>query len=185
MGTARNWFNTVRKKFIKSSHQRDIVIPHSENLSQQSMIKEVRDFPNISPSSRSSFQTKNLTREDIAAIKIQSVFRGHLARRAYRALRSLVKLQAVARGAYVRKQVQIAMNCMHALVRLQVKVRARQLLAGHNLFHRKVSNTKTIRVLFSQDCKQQEKFKVIIQECDHDEQNSLEDPCYRLQKQKK
>ncbi|PPD76095.1 hypothetical protein GOBAR_DD26960 [Gossypium barbadense] len=105
MGTARNWFNTVRKKFIKSSHQRDIVIPHSENLSQQSMIKEVRYFPNISPSSRSSFQTKNLTREDIAAIKIQSVFRGHLARRAYRALRSLVKLQAVARGAYVRKQV--------------------------------------------------------------------------------
>ncbi|KAA3457580.1 protein IQ-DOMAIN 1 [Gossypium australe] len=132
MGTARNWFNTVRKKFIKSSHQRDIVIPHSENLSQQSMIKEVGDFPNISPSSRSSFQTKNLTREDIAAIKIQSVFRGHLARRAYRALRSLVKLQAVARGAYVRKQVQIAMNCMHALVRLQVKVRARQLLGRYS-----------------------------------------------------
>ncbi|MBA0850664.1 hypothetical protein Goshw_004019 [Gossypium schwendimanii] len=54
-----------------------------------------------------------------------------IARRAYRALRSLVKLQAVARGAYVRKQVQIAMNCMHALVRLQVKVRARQLLGRY------------------------------------------------------
>ncbi|XVF18102.1 hypothetical protein REPUB_Repub10bG0182900 [Reevesia pubescens] len=133
MGTARNWFNIVRKKFIKSS-QRDITILHSGNLSDQSMIREAqaRDFHNISASSRSSFQRKPLTREDIAAIKIQSIFRGHLARRAYGALRSLVKLQAVARGAYVRKQAQIAMNCMHALVRLQVKVRARQLLGRYS-----------------------------------------------------
>ncbi|KAL4369142.1 hypothetical protein GQ457_05G012010 [Hibiscus cannabinus] len=137
MSTARNWFNTVRKKFIKSSHRRDIAILHSGNLSQHPMIKEARDFPNVSASSRSSFQTKHLTREDIAAIKIQSIFRGHLARRAYRALRSLVKLQAVARGVYVRKQAQIAMNCMHALVKLQVRVRARQLLGRYDCKNRR------------------------------------------------
>ncbi|XP_022739982.1 protein IQ-DOMAIN 1 [Durio zibethinus] len=130
MGTARNWFNTVRKKFIKSS-QRDITILHSGNLSDHSMIREARDFPNISVSS-TSFQREHLTREDLAAIKIQSIFRGHLARRAYGALRSLVKLQAVARGAYVRKQAQIALQCMRALVRLQVRVRARQLVGMYN-----------------------------------------------------
>ena len=50
------------------------------------------------------------------------------ARQAFRALRSLVKLQAFARGAYVRKQANIAIRCMKALVRLQVRVRSRQLL---------------------------------------------------------
>ncbi|CAN6249725.1 unnamed protein product [Urochloa humidicola] len=66
--------------------------------------------------------------EHAAAITIQAHFRGHLARQAFRALRSLVKLQAFARGAYVRKQVNVAIRCMKVLVRLQVRVRSRQLL---------------------------------------------------------
>ncbi|PAN39569.1 hypothetical protein PAHAL_7G252400 [Panicum hallii] len=66
--------------------------------------------------------------EHAAAATIQAHFRGHLARQAFRALRSLVKLQAFARGAYVRKQASVAIRCMKVLVRLQVRVRSRQLL---------------------------------------------------------
>ncbi|PUZ48425.1 hypothetical protein GQ55_7G244400 [Panicum hallii var. hallii] len=65
--------------------------------------------------------------EHAAAATIQAHFRGHLARQAFRALRSLVKLQAFARGAYVRKQASVAIRCMKVLVRLQVRVRSRQL----------------------------------------------------------
>lgn len=50
------------------------------------------------------------------------------ARRACKALKSLVRLQAVARGAYVRRQAEVAIHCMQAMVRLQVRVRARQML---------------------------------------------------------
>jgi hypothetical protein len=39
-----------------------------------------------------------------------------------------VKLQAFARGAYVRKQANVAIRFMKVLVRLQVRVRSRQLL---------------------------------------------------------
>lgn len=53
-------------------------------------------------------------------------------RRAYRALKSLVKLQALVRGVVVRRQARIALHCMHALARLQVTVRARQLLLLDN-----------------------------------------------------
>ncbi|KAK4361459.1 hypothetical protein RND71_020411 [Anisodus tanguticus] len=49
------------------------------------------------------------------------------ARRMFKALKSLVKFQAVVRGVSVRRQAQIAFHCMHALARLQVTVRARQL----------------------------------------------------------
>lgn len=50
------------------------------------------------------------------------------ARKAYRALKSLVKLQALVRGVCVRRKARIALHCMHVMVRLQVRVRARQLL---------------------------------------------------------
>ncbi|XP_021731278.1 protein IQ-DOMAIN 31-like [Chenopodium quinoa] len=68
-------------------------------------------------------------REEMAAVHIQSLFRGHLARRAIRALKSLVKLQAVVRGVCVRRQARIALHCMNTMVRLQDRIRARQLLS--------------------------------------------------------
>ncbi|CAN6802907.1 unnamed protein product [Brassica oleracea] len=79
-----------------------------------------------SPSSITTIRSSipETTKEHSAAIKIQAYFRGHLGRRAFRALRSLVKLQAVARGVLVRRQARIALHCMHALARLQVRVRA-------------------------------------------------------------
>lgn len=72
------------------------------------------------------------SRQQVAAATIQACFRGHLARRAFRALRSLVKMQAFARGSYVRKQADVAIRCMKVLVQLQVRVCARQLLDMSN-----------------------------------------------------
>ncbi|KAL9272766.1 IQ-DOMAIN 5-like protein [Drosera capensis] len=65
-------------------------------------------------------------REEWAAIYIQTAFRGFLARRALRALKGLVRLQALVRGHAVRKQAAITLRCMQALVRVQARVRARR-----------------------------------------------------------
>ncbi|EOA24992.1 hypothetical protein CARUB_v10018289mg [Capsella rubella] len=104
MANSKRLFGVVRRKLLRRSHSRITII-------------------------RSSSSAPETTREDLAAVKIQAVFRGHLARRAFKALKSLVKLQAVARGVLVRRQARIALHCMHALARLQVRVRARQLLS--------------------------------------------------------
>ncbi|KAJ7965266.1 Protein IQ-DOMAIN like [Quillaja saponaria] len=67
-----------------------------------------------------------LVREYYSAIVIQTVFRGYLARRALRALKALVKLQALVRGQNVRKRADITLKCMQALLRVQTQVLERR-----------------------------------------------------------
>ncbi|CAL5354107.1 unnamed protein product [Camellia sinensis] len=97
-----------------------------------------------SPSSllqvQDAVQDQQNMREEWAATCIQTTFRGFLdagkemeicdlwdiARRALRALKGLVRLQALVRGHAVRKQAAITLRCMQALVRVQARVRARR-----------------------------------------------------------
>ncbi|KAK6239644.1 hypothetical protein QUC31_005113 [Theobroma cacao] len=67
-----------------------------------------------------------------AAIVIQTAFRGYLARRALRALKGLVKLQALVRGHNVRKQAKMTLRCMQALVRVQARVLDQRIRLSHD-----------------------------------------------------
>ncbi|XP_057977439.1 protein IQ-domain 26-like [Malania oleifera] len=74
-------------------------------------------------------------RERWAAVKIQTVFRGYLARKAHRALKGLVKLQALVRGYLVRKRATATLHSMQALIRAQAAVRSQRARRSINKDH--------------------------------------------------
>lgn len=67
------------------------------------------------------------SQEEIAAIKIQTAFRGYLARRALRALRGLVRLKSLIQGHSVKRQASTTLRCMQTLARVQSQIRARRI----------------------------------------------------------
>ncbi|OIW20042.1 hypothetical protein TanjilG_31971 [Lupinus angustifolius] len=67
------------------------------------------------------------TKEEIAAIMIQTAFRGHLARRALRALKGLVRMKTIIQGQSVKRQAASTLRCMQTLARLQSQIRERRI----------------------------------------------------------
>ncbi|XP_019151925.1 PREDICTED: protein IQ-DOMAIN 1-like [Ipomoea nil] len=66
------------------------------------------------------------SKEETAAIRIQTAFRGYLARRALRALRGLVRLKALVDGPTVKRQTANALKCMQTLSRVQSQIHSRR-----------------------------------------------------------
>ncbi|TKY45802.1 IQ-DOMAIN 31 [Spatholobus suberectus] len=62
-------------------------------------------------------------RQEEAATKAQAAFRGYLARRAFRALKGIIRLQALIRGHLVRRQAVVTLCCMYGILKLQALVR--------------------------------------------------------------
>ncbi|XP_022746931.1 protein IQ-DOMAIN 14-like [Durio zibethinus] len=79
----------------------------------------------VQPDSSSSNEHERRIQE-LVATKIQAAFRGYVARKALRALKGIVRLQAIIRGWAVRRQARTTLKCLQSIVNIQCQVCARR-----------------------------------------------------------
>ncbi|KAG0539126.1 hypothetical protein BDA96_03G295700 [Sorghum bicolor] len=121
-GKGRKWSRLWRS----SSSQRGSSAPPSEAPSEASSTVDALSSSVVAAVVRAQPRDFRVIRQEWAAVRIQSAFRAFLARRALRALRGIVRLQALVRGRRVRKQLAVTLKCMNALVRVQERARDRR-----------------------------------------------------------
>ncbi|KAG7549306.1 IQ motif EF-hand binding site [Arabidopsis thaliana x Arabidopsis arenosa] len=116
----------------------EVIVERNRDLSPPSTADAVNvratDIP-VVPSSSAPGVVRRATlarfagksNEEAAAILIQTIFRGYLARRALRAMRGLVRLKLLMEGSVVKRQAANTLKCMQTLSRVQSQIRARRI----------------------------------------------------------
>ncbi|GMY22593.1 protein IQ-DOMAIN 14 [Fagus crenata] len=96
---------------------------------------------------------------EFAATRIQSAFRSYLARKALRALKGIVRLQAIIRGRAVRRQAISTLKCLQSIVNIQSQACTRRFGMVESTW----------------DCKQLQDWKDKITRIDTDNQRRWDD----------
>ncbi|KAK9141162.1 hypothetical protein Scep_010843 [Stephania cephalantha] len=117
------------------NRQKEIVapsMPHSSFNQQSEVVRNVnqqRDVVRNVQQLREVIRSPRppLRNHHDAAVKIQTYYRGYMARRSFRALKGLVRLQGVIRGQSVKRQTMNAMKYMQLLVRVQSQIHSRRI----------------------------------------------------------
>ncbi|KAJ0983917.1 hypothetical protein J5N97_002273 [Dioscorea zingiberensis] len=89
-----------------------------------------------------SVKISGSSKEELAAIKIQTAFRAYLARKALRSLRGLVRLKSLIQGNAIKRQTANTLHCTQTMARIQSQIHTRR----KQMFEEKQASLKQLRM---------------------------------------
>ncbi|KAL3522413.1 hypothetical protein ACH5RR_015247 [Cinchona calisaya] len=125
-----DWFkNMISKKKKKDERSKKLKEPVSEksdgNKGEDLSQKESTKLSNgVSVKNQ---RIRSVLTEDMAAIRIQTAFRAFMARKTFRHLKGILRLQALLQGQSIKKQASSTLSYLHSWSKIQAQVRARRL----------------------------------------------------------
>lgn len=124
-------------------------VPKNEHIKQVDSITYTTTIAVNRTRTKSRFLGK--TKEDIGAIKIQAAYRGYMARRAFRSLKAMRRLNLWLQGQAVKRQTTSALMRIQTMGRVQSQVRARRIrMAEVNEALRRQLIQKRLKILDKQ-----------------------------------
>ncbi|XP_024971653.1 uncharacterized protein LOC112510464 [Cynara cardunculus var. scolymus] len=109
----------------------DLKQPDDEQIMQPDSTTDMEEEPCVADDEvipeTSTTQFSGKSKEEIAAIKIQTVYRGHMARKDWRVLRARRRLRVMIKGQAVKRQTASTLMCMQTMARVQSQVRSRRI----------------------------------------------------------
>ncbi|CAJ1944055.1 unnamed protein product [Sphenostylis stenocarpa] len=94
-----------------------------ENKEAENVLPGTQEIDLVGSTNEDDAVDPDKMRLEEAATKAQAAFRGYLARRAFRALKGIIRLQALIRGHLVRRQAVVTLCSMYGIVKFQALVR--------------------------------------------------------------
>ncbi|XP_061350544.1 protein IQ-DOMAIN 2 [Gastrolobium bilobum] len=148
-GSKKKWFGKQKLQTSDSHLETDktpplpppeeIIVTHVENENSHDHVEvatavDVEEpVPAVQTEAAAEVQATTIVQfaskpnDQVAATKIQTAFRGYLARRALKALRGLVRLKSLMEGPVVKRQAISTLRSMQTLAHVQSQIRSRRL----------------------------------------------------------
>ncbi|XP_027162187.1 protein IQ-DOMAIN 1-like isoform X1 [Coffea eugenioides] len=129
MGSGDWLKNIISKKKVKDKRSKKLKEPASKKSKEQEgeyqAIKETSRLAN--DISIKNERVPCIPTEDVAAIRIQTAFRGFMARKKFRYSKGVLRLQALLQGHSVKKQASSTLSYLHSWSKMQAHIRARRI----------------------------------------------------------
>ncbi|WOL04367.1 protein IQ-DOMAIN 1-like [Canna indica] len=134
MGKKGSWlFSAVKRVFMiprccKGDHDQSFSRSNSHSAYvAEEVVQLIKSLTITSPPTTPRRAVRMLPGRAMAATKIQAALRGYLARREFRAVRSLLRLKRLLDGNAAKSQTTQAVHCMETMVRVQSQIRSRRI----------------------------------------------------------